>query len=148
MRSRRARRIDDLRLAVECLPPRTQAAMLEGIRQSTIIVGAYTDRSGGVCPMLAAHRRGGRTDLIAFARAWDRFTGAGRRSRPATAHEVAVLEGLLDGALVGAAGGADGGGTFAAAIASHQRAARTRRAAEAEHLDLAPLDATPEQTPA
>jgi hypothetical protein len=133
MRSRGARRIEDLRLAVGCLPARTQAAMLDGIGHGTIIVGAYTDRSGGVCPMLAAHRRGGRTDLIAFARAWDRFTGAGKRSRPATEHELAVLRGLLEAALAAGDGAAGGLG---AAVAEHQRSARARRAAEAEPLDL------------
>ena len=46
--------------------------MLRGIATNRIIVGAYVDRSsGGICPMLAAHRNGGRTDVAAFARAWD-----------------------------------------------------------------------------
>ena len=36
--------------------------MLDGIEANHIIVGAYTDRHGGVCPMLAAHRNGGRTE--------------------------------------------------------------------------------------
>src|SRR3954463_2503726 len=58
MRSRRSAR-DDLKLAVACLPRRTRVAMLEGIAANDIIVGAYTDRKGGVCPMLAAHRCGG-----------------------------------------------------------------------------------------
>ena len=62
MRSKRQRRIDDLRRAIDCLPERTKLAMLEGIDANTIIVGAYTDRRGGVCPMLAAHRHGGRTE--------------------------------------------------------------------------------------
>ena len=31
--------------------------MLEGVRENEIIVGAYTDRDGGICPMLAAHRQ-------------------------------------------------------------------------------------------
>jgi hypothetical protein len=53
--------------------------MLDGIANSRIIVGAYTDRQGGVCPMLAAHRNGGRTSLASFARAWDRYTDATRR---------------------------------------------------------------------
>ena len=74
MRSKRLRRIEDLRRAIDCLPERTKHAMLEGIDANTIIVGAYTDRRGGVCPMLAAHRCGGRTDFLAFAKAWDRFT--------------------------------------------------------------------------
>jgi hypothetical protein len=53
--------IEDLRLAIDCLPVRTRRAMLEGIRRNEIIVGAYADRAGGVCPMLAAHRCGERT---------------------------------------------------------------------------------------
>jgi hypothetical protein len=32
--------------------------MLKGIGVNRIIVGAYTDRHGGTCPMLAAHRNG------------------------------------------------------------------------------------------
>ncbi len=32
--------------------------------------------------MLAAHRNGGRTSLASFARAWDRYTGAGKRPAP------------------------------------------------------------------
>jgi hypothetical protein len=32
--------------------------MLEGIEANRIIVGAYSDRQGGICPMLAAHRNG------------------------------------------------------------------------------------------
>ena len=46
--------------------------MLEGIGKNEIIVGAYTDRKGRVCPMLAAHRHGGRTSLASLARASDR----------------------------------------------------------------------------
>ena len=72
-RSRRDVR-EDLRLAVRCLPQHTRVAMLEGVQRNDIIVGAYTDRKGGVCPMLAAHRCGGRTDFLAFAHSWDRFT--------------------------------------------------------------------------
>lgn len=77
---------------VDCLPYDTRLAMLEGLhRYDRIIVGAYSDRSGGVCPMLAAHRCGGRTDFRAFARAWDRFTGAKRRARRASEREVRTL---------------------------------------------------------
>lgn len=100
MRSRRQRRIDDLRLAVECLPEHTKAAMLEGIDANTIIVGAYTDpRSGGICPMLAAHRNGGRVDLASFARSWDRYTDADE-PRPATRREMRTLIALLESSLV------------------------------------------------
>ena len=45
--------------------------------------------------MLAAHRHGGRTSFIAFARAWDRFAGA-RRARPATERELRVLVAHLE----------------------------------------------------
>ena len=51
--------------------------MLEGVRANTIVVGAYTDGHGGICPMLAAHRNGGRTSFLSFARAWDAFARAG-----------------------------------------------------------------------
>ena len=44
--------------------------MLEGISSTPIIAGAYTS-DGGICPMLAAHRAGGRTNAISFARVWD-----------------------------------------------------------------------------
>src|SRR4051812_24776647 len=73
--------------------------MLEGIGQSDIIVGAYTDRDGRVCPMLAAHRAGGRTSLASFARAWDRYTCA-RRPRPATEREVRTLRAMLEASLM------------------------------------------------
>lgn len=111
-----------------CLPRHTKTAMLEGIRTDAIIAGAYTDGDGGICPMLSAHRRGGRTDLLAFARSWDRFTGVeqGRGARVATHHELAVLEAQLEGALL-AQDTVDLGG----AVAEHQAAARERRAREA-----------------
>jgi hypothetical protein len=77
---------------------RTREAMLEGIGGNEIIVGAYTDRDGRVCPMLAAHRHGGRTNLASFARAWDRYTGA-RRPRPASDREVRTLRAMLEASL-------------------------------------------------
>jgi hypothetical protein len=85
---------------VDCLPYETRIAMLQGLqRYDRIIVGAYSDRSGGVCPMLAAHRCGGRTDFRSFARAWDRFTGAGRRARKASEREVRTLCAHLEASL-------------------------------------------------
>ena len=128
MRSRRQRRIEDQRLAVECLPERTKIAMLEGIAANTIIVGAYTDRSGGVCPMLAAHRHGGRTNLLAFAKAWDRFCGA-KRPRPATDRELAILRTHLEASMLGVFRE-----ELEAAIADHQAAGRERRASEARQV--------------
>jgi hypothetical protein len=97
---RRTWPIEDLRRAIDCLPVRTRVAMLEGVRGNEIIAGAYTDRRGGVCPMLAAHRCGGRTDFLSFARAWDRFTRARGRARRATVREVRVLTTHLEASLL------------------------------------------------
>ena len=89
-----------LHSAVEAMPRHSREAMLRGIENNTIIVGAYTDRdSGGICPMLAAHRNGGRTDLSSFARSWDRYTDA-REPRPATRREILTLVSLLESRLV------------------------------------------------
>ena len=117
--------IEDLRLAIDCLPVRTRRAMLEGIRSSEIIVGAYADRAGGVCPMLAAHRCGGRTSFVSFARAWDRFAGA-RRARRATPRELRILEGQLEASLL-----AEERLDLGAAIAEHE-ALRARGAYDGE----------------
>jgi hypothetical protein len=92
------RTAQELRQAIDCLPARTREAMLEGIEENEIIVGAYTDRDGRVCPMLAAHRHGGRTSLASFAHAWDRYTCAGR-PRPATEREVRTLLAMLEASL-------------------------------------------------
>jgi hypothetical protein len=100
LRRARRREAQRLRAVVDCLPYDTRVAMLEGVlRYDRIIVGAYTDRTGGVCPMLAAHRCGGRTDFRSFARAWDRFTGAGRRTRRATDRELRTLTTHLEASL-------------------------------------------------
>jgi hypothetical protein len=96
---RRRRPARDLRTAIDCLPVTTREAMLDGIAAGRIIVGAYTDRQGGVCPMLAAHRNGGRTSMASFARAWDRYTGARRRPRPATQRELNTLRAMLEASI-------------------------------------------------
>jgi hypothetical protein len=84
-----------LRQSVDAMPRPAREAMLRGIDDNTIIVGAYVDSSnGGICPMLAAHRNGGRTDLASFARSWDRYTDA-RRPRLATPREMRTLRSLL-----------------------------------------------------
>ena len=116
--------LDDLRLAVDCLPRHTREAMLTGIRTNDIIVGAYT-RDGGVCPMLAAHRNGGRTSFISFAKAWDRFART-RKPRPATRREVRILETMLVTSLQ-----AEDQPPLTGVIAEHQALARDRRAREA-----------------
>jgi hypothetical protein len=100
LRRPKRRETQRLRRVVDCLPYETRVAMLDGMRQyDRIIVGAYTDRTGGVCPMLAAHRCGGRTDFRSFARAWDRFTGAGKRARRATEREVRTLTTQLEASI-------------------------------------------------
>ena len=102
MRTRRRATIEDLRVAIHSLPRSTRIAMLQGIGGNDIIAGAYTSGEG-ICPMLAAHRNGGRTNLISFARAWDRFAFNGSRvakPRPATARELLVLRSHLEASLL------------------------------------------------
>lgn len=130
MRRTRRSPIEDLRLAIDCLPVRTRQAMLDGVRANEIIVGAYSDRDGGICPMLAAHRYGGRTNFISFARAWDRFSGS-KRARRATEREIAVLVAHLQASLL-AEEHVDLGG----AVADHQALARERRAREARRVGI------------
>ena len=131
--------IEDLRQVIDTLPIRTREAMLQGIRSNDIIVGAYSDRAGGVCPMLAAHRCGGRTSFVSFARAWDVYTGV-KRARRATQRELRVLETHLVASLA-----ADGhtpaleveapkladveAVDLSSAIAEHESAKRARRIA-------------------
>ncbi len=104
-RQSRSRLVEDLRLTIDCMPVATRRAMLEGVQSNErIIVGAYVDRAGGVCPMLAAHRCGGRTDLLSFARSWDRFTRAGRRARRASRRELDILIGQLRDSLESSSG--------------------------------------------
>src|SRR3954471_8550097 len=90
-----------LRNSVSAMPNGTKRAMLSGIRSNRVIVGAYVDKRGGVCPMLAAHRNGGRTNFGTFARAWDAYTGANQRKpRRASRREVRTLEGYLEMSLI------------------------------------------------
>jgi hypothetical protein len=106
MRNRRrhsASPVERLRLAIDCLPVGTREAMLTGLRANDrIIAGAYVDGEDGVCPMLAAHRAGGRTDLLAFARSWDRFTRTSGASRAATERELRILVAQLEASLMSA----------------------------------------------
>jgi hypothetical protein len=92
--------IERLRLAIDCMPVATREAMLQGVRgNERIIVGAYVDEHGGVCPMLAAHRCGGRTDFLSFAKSWDRFARSGGQSRVATEREVRILTAQLEDSI-------------------------------------------------
>jgi hypothetical protein len=99
-RQRHSSPIERLRLAIDCLPVATRRAMLDGVTgDAPIIVGAYTDGSGGICPMLAAHRLGGRTDFISFAKSWDRFARSREGARPATERELRILVRQLQASL-------------------------------------------------
>lgn len=129
MRARRpnSSNIERLRVAIDCMPVATRKAMLAGVRANErIIVGAYVDGRGGVCPMLAAHRAGGRTNFVSFARSWDRFARAGGRARLATERELRILVSQLEDSLH-SIGGLD----LDVAIAEHRelrnRARRARR---------------------
>jgi len=126
MRRRARDPITRLQTAIDCLPEHTRRAMLDGVRADTIVVGAYTDGHGGICPMLAAHRNGGRTSFLSFARAWDAFARADS-VRPATARELQVLDDLLVASL---AEGLDGASDLAAAIAEHRESVARSRPTE------------------
>lgn len=102
MRERTTATTAELRSAIACLPRETRRAMLHGIESNEIIVGAYTHEDG-ICPMLAAHRAGGRTSFITFAHAWDRFAfgrSRHRRARRATERELLVLRTHLEASLL------------------------------------------------
>ncbi len=123
--------VERLRVAIDCLPVATREAMLVGVRSNErIIVGAYVDRDGGVCPMLAAHRQGGRTDFLTFARSWDRFTRAAGSSRAATEREVRILIAQLEDSLVSSSGL-----EFDAAIREHRELKSRRIRARRRLLD-------------
>jgi hypothetical protein len=140
MRTKRPATSQDLRLAVECLPRRTRIAMLTGMDANEIIVGAYTS-DDGICPMLAAHRAGGRTNLIAFAKAWDRFgfrDARSSRARRATDRELRVLRVYLEASLLAE----DTPDTDLAAARREHVALKEARARARSRAD-APLDADP-----
>jgi hypothetical protein len=76
--------------------------------------------------MLAAHRHGGRTSFLSFARAWDRFTDApARRARRATDRELSVLAAHLEGSLLD-----EDRVDLGQAIADHRSAVERRARAE------------------
>jgi hypothetical protein len=115
--------------------------MLEGIAANDIIVGAYSTGEG-ICPMLAAHRHGGRTSLIAFAEAWDCVAFRGQRqsrARRATERELLILRSHLEASLL-----EEGVPTLelAAAHRDHEAlmARRDAAAARATHRPERPTD--------
>lgn len=137
----------ELRMAIDEMPLETRRAMLDAIGSNPIIVGAYVTRDGGVCPMLAAHRNGGRTAFAAFAKAWDRYARAGREPRRATPAELRALRAMLGESIAGE--DVRGAGALRRAIADHRRAQRDRARREEhevepyEPLDPSELDYSP-----
>lgn len=147
MRERPRATIGELRTAVQCLPRSTRIAMLEGIRTNDIIVGAYSTPEG-ICPMLAAHRAGGRTNLISFARSWDRFAFAhagrrrARRARRATERELLILRTQLEASLLEDEAPST---EMEAAVADHRALAARARPGETHR---APRPGDPHRAPA
>jgi hypothetical protein len=134
--AKRRNNAERLRNSVYAMPARTKAAMLRGVRSNRVIVGAYVDKRGGVCPMLAAHRNGGRTNFGTFARAWDAFTGANQRKpRRASRREVRTLESYLEMSLIrdGAPGAEPIPDRPLAEEVEEIKATRRRLAADAAH---------------
>lgn len=127
-------------MAVDCLPVLTRQAMLEGIRENDIVAGAYTDRSGGVCPMVAAHRAGPRTSLLYFARVWDRFTGTQERGRRATEREVGVLRAQLEASLL-----AEESCDLGEVVAEHRKLLSRSRREDARRKAGAPRPGDPDR---
>lgn len=75
--------------------------MFDALEDEELIVGAYADRRGGICPGVAAFRRGARFGVGAFPRAWDDFARA-RRPRAATRRELEILRAMLEESLADA----------------------------------------------
>ncbi len=88
-------RAGELRAAIDRLPLSTRRAMLQGIQEDSIIVGADGNPRGGVCPLYATSAPPSRRIGRPFARAWDRFAGA-RLPRPASERELRTLRSMLE----------------------------------------------------
>lgn len=125
-------RLERLRCAVDALPRPAREAMLDGVREDTIVAGAYVGSGGaGNCPMVAVHRRGVRTDANRFARAWDQYCGVAQgQARVVTARELATLAAMLEASLL-----ADEHVDLRAAAAEHRALRRERHTRDA--VDLA-----------
>ncbi len=99
-------------------------------------MGGYSDGRGGICPMLAAHRNGGRTSFATFAHAWDRYTGANGSARPATERELQTLRSMLEASIE--AEEVVGQGVLGEAVRQHRAAQEGR--AKREEFDVEPLE--------
>jgi hypothetical protein len=126
MTTPREQAVAELRRSIDVLPERTRKAMLVGLGNNTVITGAFSG-GGGACPMLAAHREGGRTSVCSFPEAWDTFTGvAGRQIiRQATEYEILILRREIEASLQPA-----GPSELGAAIAEYQASVEARRREE------------------
>ena len=85
---------------VSAFNKRIVRAALDSPGVATEIIGGYADSRGRVCPSVAAFRRGARSCVGTFPRAWDDF-GQARRPRPATKRELEILRALLEECLTG-----------------------------------------------
>ena len=135
----------ELRRSIDVLPERTRRAMLHGLGNNTVITGAFAASGQGACPMMVAHREGGRTSCCTFPEAWDRFTGVYGRHivREATPYEVQILCEEIEASLVPL----PKVNPLADAIAEHQAMVAARRH-EAEVAAQQPVVEQPEQVPA
>jgi hypothetical protein len=135
MSTPREQAVADLRRSIDLLPERTRKAMLSGLGSNTVITGAFSDGTG-VCPMLAAHRNGGRTACVSFPEAWDTFCGVHGRgiTRPATQEEVGVLRMQIEASI-----SYQGDTTLSDAINDHLASVDRRRRSARNQSD-APLD--------
>jgi hypothetical protein len=126
MTTPREQAVAELRRSIDVLPERTRKAMLVGLGNNTVITGAFSG-GGGACPMLAAHREGGRTSVCSFPEAWDTFTGvAGRQIiRQATEYEIQILRREIEASLE-----PEGPSELGAAIAEYQASVEARRREE------------------
>lgn len=139
MATPREQAVAELRRSIDVLPERTRKAMLIGLGNNTVITGAFAG-GDGACPMLAAHREGGRTSVCSFPQAWDRFCGvAGRQIvRPATQYEVQILRREIEASLE-----TDTADTFFAdAIAEHKAAVEARKREEFLATQETPVEQT------
>ncbi len=126
MATPREQAVAELRRSIDVLPERTRKAMLVGLGNNTVITGAFSG-GGGACPMLAAHREGGRTSVCSFPEAWDAFTGVAGRNiiRAATEYEIQILRREIEASLEPA-----GPSELGAAIAEYKASVEARRREE------------------
>ena len=135
----------ELRRSIDVLPERTRKAMLHGLGNNTVITGAFAAAKNGACPMMVAHREGGRTSCCTFPEAWDKFTGVYGRHivREATPYEIQILCEEIEASLQPL----PHANVLSDAIAEHQAIVQARRQ-EAEVAAQQPVVEPQEQAPA